>query len=525
MSSRLRLLLMCLGLSVLVAANLGGCITGFPPPIDDGSGDNGGDDGGDNGGDGGDNGGDEPEKTLHEKIFTEIITDGFQATSDCMICHSGVARDVLASGHWTWEGETNRVAGLEGEVIGKMNLLNNFCIAVPSNEGRCAQCHPSFGWKSTTPPEFFENENNVDCLICHDTTGEYRKHPSANGGGGPPALVIDGTTTVVDAAQLQEVAYNVGTPSRHNCGQCHFYAGGGDNVKRGEMSTALSDPAPELDVHMGGLNFSCQTCHGVANHHIRGFETHHVGEGGESARCERCHGETNVHNSPGGFFNNVLNFHIDRVACETCHLPAFARALPTKVEWYWNEAGQNIDPIPTDEFGKATYDKMKGRFVWDMNVRPAYHWYDGNWERKVIGLNDTYTEAGTAADPVILAEPTANANTAGARVYPFKLMIGRQPADTVNKRIVTPHLFGKSDNLPHPYWVDYDWKLALIDGANYTGVPFDSESWTVENGFVNTAMYYRVAHEIPPASQALSCEACHGVAAFWQQLGIPDPLE
>jgi len=37
------------------------------------------------------------------------------------------------------------IAGLEGKVIGKKDLLNNFCVAVPSNEGRCTQCHSGPG--------------------------------------------------------------------------------------------------------------------------------------------------------------------------------------------------------------------------------------------------------------------------------------------------------------------------------------------------------------------------------------------
>ena len=37
---------------------------------------------------------------------------------------------------------------------------------------------------------------------------------------------------------------------------------GGDNVKHGDLSSALKAPTRELDVHMGvdGLNFACTAC-------------------------------------------------------------------------------------------------------------------------------------------------------------------------------------------------------------------------------------------------------------------------
>ena len=127
-------------------------------------------------------------------------------------------------------------------------------MAVASNEGRCTACHPGYGWKSDSPASFFENVDNIDCFICHDTTGTYKKHPIANGGGGPAALMVDGVLTVVENADLTEIAFNVGTPTRANCLACHATAGGGDNVKHGDLSNDMIDPTEDQDVHMGGLD-------------------------------------------------------------------------------------------------------------------------------------------------------------------------------------------------------------------------------------------------------------------------------
>ncbi len=460
------------------------------------------------------------EKPRHERIFTDILPEGFQAMADCLICHEADAEDLLASGHWQWEGSSVNIVGHEDEVHGKLDLLNNFCITVPSNEGRCAQCHPSYGWTSGSDESFFADINNVDCFICHDTTGTYRKHPTAGGGGGQPALLVDGELVLASAADLQDVVYNVGTPSRQNCGLCHFFADGGDGVKHGDLSTVLNNPTRDVDVHMGGLGFSCQECHSEQDHGIAGFALHHVDEGGPPPACTRCHGAQNIHAGVPGSGELIDTYHLARVACETCHIPAFARSQPTQVEWYWSEAGQDIDPIPVDEFGQPTYDKMKGRFVWDENVQPTYLWFNGKWERRIVGVDDTFDEAGTPEDPVVLAAPVASIDDPDAKIYPFKKMIGDQPADAVAHRLLVPHLFGTGPGLEHPYWVDYDWDLALAEGTAYAGQPY---SGAYE--FVATVMYLKVSHEIPPPQQALQCADCHENDAFFEALGYEgDPL-
>lgn len=488
-------------IAILFTLALGGCPAA--PPADDG-------------------GDQTPAKPRHERIFTEIVPAGYEGTQSCLTCHSDKAQELMTTAHWTWEGVSDRVDGLAGQVIGKNNLINNFCLAVASNEGRCMQCHPSYGWKSKA----FDRADmtSIDCLVCHDTTGTYKKHPTADGGGGPPALMVNGELTVVGAAQLQNVAYNVGKPTRANCGACHFYAGGDDNVKHGDLSSNLISPTRDMDVHMGGRDFACQTCHQASQHGIAGQPIHHVAEGGASPDCTRCHGTENVHRAERletPVYAAVLNQHSNRVHCTVCHIPAFARSMPTKMEWYWSEAGQDISPIPTDQYGKQLYDKKKGRFVFAQNVRPTYLWFDGQWSRKVVGLNDTYTEAGTPEDPIILAAPTATFATPGAKLYPFKAMRGNQPIDPLNRRLLVPHLFGGAAG-PNAFWAKYDWLKSLQEGTLYAGQPF-ADAYD----FAYTVMYLRVSHEVAPASEALRCGDCHQQPGFFEQLGYdkdPFPL-
>ena len=385
-------------------------------------------------------------------------------------------------------------------------------MATLSNEGRCSQCHISYNWKDDSFD--FSDTSNIDCFVCHDTTGTYKKHPSADGGGGQPAMMIDGTLTVVDFADLQEVAYNVGTPTRANCLACHANAGGGDNVKHGDMSTDLISPTRDMDVHMGGADHSCQRCHTESRHKIAGTTALHSNEG--EASCTDCHSATRTH-TENGLVAALLNLHTARVACQTCHIPTFSRTMATTMEWYWDEAGEDRTNI-RQQFGRDTYSKLKGRFVWGKNVRPKYLWFNGKWARKVVNASDTYTEAGTVADPVVLAIPTATVADADAKIYPFKALIGRQPADTTNKRMAVPHLFGSAAG-PNAYWVAFDWGLAVAEGTAYAGQPYSGDY-----GFVNTLMYLSINHEVAPKESALDCENCHGNANFWNQVGMSDPF-
>ncbi|HSP43927.1 MAG TPA: hypothetical protein VLO11_13725, partial [Luteolibacter sp.] len=162
-------------------------------------------------------------------------------SSTCMDCHPSRHRtDLMATSHWTW----NHSDPASGQVLGKKNVINNFCVAVSSNEPRCTSCHIGVGWTDMDVP--LTNPDNIDCLVCHDTTGTYKKEPKS---AGAPVPGLD----------LTQIAQNAGKSSRQNCGACHFYGGGGDAVKHGDLDSTMTNPTREVDVHMGtdGGDFSC----------------------------------------------------------------------------------------------------------------------------------------------------------------------------------------------------------------------------------------------------------------------------
>ncbi len=457
------------------------------------------------------------DESIHELYFSVILYEG---TESCLMCHQKEGEAALEMGHFKWEGTSNRIAGLEGQSHGKNDLINNFCIAVPTNEARCTQCHAGLGYADKNFN--FNDPRNVDCLVCHDQSGTYAKGMKT---AGLPDPTVDLNAVARSIALGSE-------PTRKNCIGCHAKAGGGDNVKHGDLSMDMLATTREYDVHMGtdGANLACTACHdanhdpksGEVNHGNAGMSLHSVNEG-EMKQCADCHGNQNtIHADTPANIMFEDGWH-ERLACQVCHIPAIARKKPTKVEWYWADAGQNIDPIPIDpETGMPTYDKKKGTFVWKNNVRPVLRYSNGKWNRMAINANDKYDE-----EPIQLGEPLGGHSDPDAMIYPFKLMIGNQPVDPVTRTVMVPHLFGLKGG-PNPYWGKYDWNLALEDGAAYTG-----QDYSGNYAFAATEMLLSVNHEVAPAENALgagptpdNCMMCHQTDHIdWDELGwTGDPL-
>jgi octaheme c-type cytochrome (tetrathionate reductase family) len=446
----------------------------------------------------------------------------FEGTKTCLMCHEEDGVQMLDSAHFKWQGKVENIVGLEGGEHGKNDLLNNFCIAVPSNEARCTQCHAGYGYKDAAYD--FTNPENIDCLACHDQSGTYMKDIKTAG-------------LPVPSVDLQAVARSIrvgAKVTRKACIGCHAKAGGGDNVKHGDISTDLVATTREYDVHMGtdGGNMTCVTCHGEnhdpktgdVNHGIAGMPLHSVNEG-EMKQCTDCHGSQQVVHADTDTEMLIAEGWHERLACQVCHIPAIARKLATKTEWYWADAGDMsrvpvIDPIT----GKPDYDKKKGTFVWGLNVRPELRYANGMWNRKVIGVMDKYDSV-----PIDLGSPVGDYSDPKAMIFPFKMMKGNQIVDPVTKTILVPHLFGTAGG-PNPYWGKWDWNNAVIDAAAITGQDY---SGTYE--FAETTMLLSVNHEIAPAENALgfgimpeACMDCHQTPGLvdWVALGwTGDPLD
>ncbi len=474
------------------------------------------------------------------------FTNGSEVTQVCLKCHTEAGHQFMKSIHWSWKYTNPKT----GQKLGKSTLVNNFCTNARGNEGMCAACHASYNWSDATAKTHFdttvENQKNIDCLVCHDSTGSYYKIPPTRGNPAC-AIMFEGKP----ALDLAKVAQNVALPTRSNCGACHFNGGGGDGVKHGDLDTSLKHPSRSLDVHMDekGLNFACTKCHLTKKHVVAGSrydmlakDTGGTGKPGirrDVASCESCH--SNSPHSKTKILGLKLNSHTQKVACQTCHIPALARGgVATVVDWDWRTAGkldkngagfQENNYFQGNGKHRHTYRSIKGNFVYgetwtkedterlkkereqaqkdgehskehyqypteDRKLLPYYAWFDGTMKYTTID-----TKFDTAKQPIEINGFSGSYNDSKSRIWPFKRMHTVQPYDKGNNTLVYMQLWGNDDKA---FWGNYNFDKAITEGMSRNGIPYSGE-----RGFIETYSYWPTTHMVAPKEKALKCGECH----------------
>jgi octaheme c-type cytochrome (tetrathionate reductase family) len=411
--------------------------------------------------------------------------DGSAVTRACLTCHTKAAEQVMATQHWKWHIPD---AGMES--FGKSTLLvNNYCLTIiGGNTEACARCHAGYGFKDKTFD--FTKQENVDCLVCHDTTGDYEKI-----GAGLPN----------PAVPLVDIAQKVGLPGLKNCGACHFFGGGANATKHGDLDDSILSAPRAEDVHMSkqGAGMYCVDCHASNSHQVGGpdyvipadkrEQPKYPGEEVSRMACSACHTET-----PHKSF--ILNRHYQKVACQTCHIPAFARGtLPTNTFWDWATSGRLKDGRPYEEKnekGWLTYTSMRGKMTWEQNVKPNYIWYNGNL--KFTRLTDNLP----ASRPVVLNPAEGSYTDPNAKIWPFKFHEATQPYDPVNNKLVAPYTDGPPGS--GAFWGDWKMDVAIKKGMETAGLPYSGKF-----DYIHTTMLWPITHMVAPKEQALSCTECH----------------
>jgi len=268
----------------------------------------------------------------------------------------------------------------------------------------------------------------------------------------------------------------------------------------------MVNPSPALDFHMGELGFSCANCHAGKNHKIMGAGHGSLASGSNHFSCMECH--TNTPHQ-----KKVINDHVNSVACETCHIPTFAREEPTVMWWDWSTAGQD-KTLLLDEFGKPQYDKKKGDFRWEKNVVPEYRWHNGQAD---------YYQPGEQFNPdqaLELNRLKGHISDADSKITPFKMMAARQIYDAKNRYLILPKLYG-----PDGYWTTFNW-----DEASRIGMAANDLDYSGNIDFIYTRMYWPINHMVAPARNSLKCKDCHTPKKArrlnWEALGYKgDPMK
>ena len=375
----------------------------------------------------------------------------YTGAATCLGCHPDEVHQFTASNHYLWQGKLgaiNDFCGYPDINFGPAKLTN---VSGALLDGGCATCHAGLGAKPT-----LDNPRNGDCLTCH--AQDYRR---------TAVLVSDGWRFVPDRTNMPAVIEIQGQPSRYSCLTCHVSAGGGGNNKRGDLSDALVNPTPDVDVHMGN-GMLCTDCHLEQDHRIAGTGSDmRIDEGVAMRPCSDCH-------TPNSDHDPDIQQHLATVACQSCHIPAYARAVSTDMFRDYRAVELNA---------RGLYEPAILRGA---NVIPEYAFWNGQ--------NGFYNFGDPAVAGQAMAWPLGDITD--GKLYPFKLHTAMLPQDPVTGAII-------------PAKAGILFQTGDMDRAILTGATESSFSLTRGYTFVETTRWMGIYHEMPPASQALTCAECH----------------
>lgn len=398
----------------------------------------------------------------------------------CIGCHQQKAEEVLQSTHWTWK--SSRTVNGRQVLYGKMDSLTGFAVDVASNPSRCLRCHIS-----TNPVAGIIDQGgaaDVDCLVCHDTSGRYRRGE------------------LLEQADYEIIARSAGKPGPANCATCHFSDCGLMEYSRPDSRKMRKQHAARGDVHMDGqaAPLACQGCHVLDSGHtfsrvVDYAQTVNV----PGAECVSCHTV-----SPHTI--ERLNLHTVTVSCRACHIPEYAVRTPAMIGWNWFLTGR-IMPVHQSVAETSTFLQDGNGFTSSMLIRPVYMWDDGG--------DQVYTR-GQRIQPqelTFLKRPSPRAPR--SKIAPFRLLYGTQLYDAKYRYLISPLLSSAGEEL----FPGSDWDAIAREGMNAIVLPYSGEY-----GVAPTAAFRRLNHGVAPAEKALDCTDCHGGSTRldWSALGYDE---
>jgi hypothetical protein len=400
---------------------------------------------------------------------------------NCLSCHQKQAEEVADSTHYRWIGDAPDMVNGEGLQQGKLtNAVNSYCINILGNWPVCGTCHVGRGKRPDDPVAAYDN---IDCLMCHNE--EYATQR---------IRLSDGSMGV--EAPVDSMVQNIIEPNRANCLACHAKAGGGDGVKRGDLSmTTITNSDPHFDVHMNtsGKDLDCQACHVFENHRVIGKgsdlrPTDDLARGSEVS-CLTCHRDKDTST---GHVNSKINDHVTRVACQTCHIPVYAKvATEVHRDWRTHHDGTTADGVSGP--GHPHTEK-------ESDLTPVYAFWNRLSDNALLGddAGRTYDEM---FDTYPTSRPIGDVKDADSKLYPFKYKTAVQPITIGDNRLIALDTFEYLK-------VSGDVKEAIRNGL--VNMKYSSKT---PYEWVETDTYQLLNHGINPASAALQCADCHGATA------------
>jgi len=436
-------------------------------------------------------------KYSHQEYF-----EHYEGTVTCLECHEDEAEDFFHSQHYQWRGDSPNIVNADGQRLGKMNTMNDFCTnPLPSwignavnEDGKviaqgCSKCHAGLGLKPE--PELSQKQlENIDCLICH--AAGYRRDAYQDDDGNwawKPILWKN-------QRGMDSVSKRITLPKRKFCLRCHSGAGGGPNFKRGDIEYILADCDTDYDVHMAadGNDMDCAECHGDQGHRMRGRGVDLAGTDNPDnpLSCTSCH-DARPHDVA------ILDGHTDKVDCSVCHIPTFARTDATDMVRDWSVPKYHPEA-----------NKYSATITFGQEVEPVYAWFNGDTRLNLMGEKIEANDDGV----VPIMAPQGDRKDDDSRLHAFKLHRGKLPVLKKEQWLVPIAV--------DEFFVDGDIHKAVLEGAEMAyGIHDADYEW------VEVERYMGIFHGVRPADKALGCLDCHGEQGRldWKGLGYKeDPL-
>jgi hypothetical protein len=381
---------------------------------------------------------------------------------------------------YQWQGESPQMVSgpaFQGKIAGG---VNSYCINILGNWAVCGNCHVGLG--AVPGPQASAQElENIDCLICHQS--EYRRKKE----GGVFVPDTDAMSITMDQA-----VQTVPEPERFNCLQCHAKAGGGDAVKRGDLALAHSDTSDrQFDVHMAttGAGLACQDCHTFSDHKVagRGSDLRPT-DSDEILECTNCHARMAT---PDGHEGEAVDRHIARVACQTCHIPTYAKDAADSdaseaTETYRTWLSSHSNEPPFHPAADTANDLVPSYRFWNRRNN-NYLLYDTVVEDPMTGRFPTSRPLGHISNP-------------DSKLYAFKYKTAQQPITNATSQLIALDT--------SVYFATGDAAAATEQGLINMG--FDA---TDPFSWIETDTLQMLNHEVAVKGAALRCGGCHGPSA------------
>lgn len=250
----------------------------------------------------------------------------------------------------------------------------------------CGQCH--IGGQYQAPlgemiPLYRTRDSEkdaIDCLICHAAVYDMNRKQVVTDPNGRNRWDQDRSLTA---------AMSVVTPTAEACLRCHQHNFGGDiyidpagpefmdsQRNPGHQRPRVMHPgskrgtpySPTWDVH-AAAGLSCLDCHTTRGHLIaKGTSTTTIMANDLPAvevACVDCHDRPH---DEGDEIGRALNEHLDRLACQTCHIPSL-----------------HPDNVTRRDFGETQFEADPGIHIYHDVIKEnepgrgiAYVWWNGD---------------------------------------------------------------------------------------------------------------------------------------------------